>query len=371
MDIYYINLVWCFNFYHELKAPSNIDSLRALVSDRNNKIILSVINEVWSHDKILFALEMLGVEPKQDNVILIIDSYSYNNHDNWETVNTIVYDSLLCMTYGLDNTFTGPNLDHDKFLFIVGKPHKKQRIYALYELYQRNMLDKCNWSLFYSSDLEEPVRSHLPAMSDDLYLNFIEHTNKSLDQINPVIGDQSIDFHRICFKPTSEIFSNSAISLVTETTFSRDLFWFITEKTWKAVNSFHPFVLLDYKETYEYLESLGIDTFQYAVKHPYEKLVGTEEEVIKMCVDNVLHMLDHKNYYKEELTKSAIHNHIVFENLANSYSAKLHPYIEKLLWAPYTGGILQQVARFHKISDMIAVEVYEKLWDNNGAVGED
>lgn len=371
MDIYYINLVWCFNFYHELKAPSNIDSLRALVKDKNNKIILSVINEVWSHDKILFALETLGVKPKQDNVILIIDSYSYNNHDNREAVNVIVYDSLLCMTHRLEKSQNEPNFDIDKFLFIVGKPHKKQRIFALYDLYQRTKLDKCEWSLFYSDELEDVVRKHLPNMSDEEYLKFIAYANKNLDEVDPIIGSETIDFHKICFAPSAELFSKASISLVTETTFSRDLFWFITEKTWKSVKNFHPFVLLDYKETYGYLESLGIDTFQYAVKHPYEKLVGTEEEVITMCIDNVLHMLDNKDYYKEEFIKSTMNNYAVFENLANSYSSKLHPYIEKLLWAPYTGGILQQFARFHKISDNLAIEIYEKLWDVNGAVGED
>jgi len=361
MNVYYLNLITYFNLYHELTIPKGIEKLRSLISNKDNKIILSALWEIWPHEKILAALEELGVTPNQDNVVLLLDIYSYSKPDHWQAVNTVLYDSLLCRVHKSESPDLGSSLDNEKILFKLGTPYKKQRIFALYELYSRNKLDKCEWSLHYESHLEEVVRCYLPNMSDDAYQKFITFATKNIDNVSPNFGKNTTNFYPIAFNPTSYIYANTAISLVTETTFHPDVYWFITEKTWKAVNNFHPFVLLDYKKTYEYLHSLGIDTFQYAVKHPYEKLVGSDENVIKMCVDNVLHLLDNKDQYKEQLIESVINNKKVFENLATTYKNNLHPYIENLIWTQLV----------HKVKADVSVEVYERLWNNYGAVGED
>lgn len=361
MNIYYLNLITYFNLYHELTIPKGIEKLKALISDKNNKIILSALWEVWPDEKILSTLEILGLTPKQENVVLILDVYNYRDPKIWETVNVVLYDSWLCGVHSSENPKFVNNLDSDKLLFILGKPHKKQRIFALYQLYQRNRLDSCEWSLHYKPHLEDSVRIHLPNISDDEYQTFITTTTRNLDEISPIFHEDTTNFYPICFDPISDIYAQAAISLVTETTFHPEFCWFITEKTWKAVNNFHPFVLLDYKNTYEYLHSLGIDTFQYAVKHTYDKLTGSEDDVINMCVDNVLYLLDNKDRYKEQLTESVINNKKVFETLATTYENNVHPYIEKLVWT----HVVQRV------SNNVAAEVYEKFWGKNGAVGED
>ena len=361
MNVYYLDLIPYFNLYHEFTIPKGIETLKALISNKDNKIILSAVWEIWPHEKILAALEILGVTPNQDNVVLLLDVYSYSQPNHWTEVNTVLYDSLLCRVHKSENPEFGTNLDNDKILFKLGTPYKKQRIFTLYELYQRNELDKCEWSLHYESHLEDAVRCHLTDMTDDEYQKFITSTTKNIDTVSPNFGQSTTNFYPIAFKPTAEIYANTAVSLVTETTFNPELYWFITEKTWKAINNFHPFVLLDYKKTYEYLHSLGIDTFQYAVKHPYETLVGPEEDVIRMCIDNVLHLLSNKDQHREELTKSVINNKKVFIDLANMYNSNVNPYIEDLIWNH----------SFQKVSPDNAAEVYEKLWGKNGAVGED
>jgi hypothetical protein len=361
MNVYYLDLIPYFNLYHEFTIPKGIETLKALISNKDNKIILSAVWEIWPHEKILSALEILGVTPNQENVVLLLDVYSYSEPNHWTEVNTVLYDSLLCRVHKSENPELGPNLDNDKILFKLGTPYKKQRIFTLYELYQRNELDKCEWSLHYESHLEDAVRCYLPNMSDDAYQRFITDTAKKIDDVSPNFGTGTTNFYPISFNPTAEMYAKTAVSLVTETTFHPELYWFITEKTWKAINNFHPFVLIGYKKTYEYLYSLGIDTFQYAVKHPYETLVGPEEDVIRMCVDNVLHLLSNKDQYREELTKSVIHNKKVFTDLANMYNSKVNPYIEDLIWNH----------SLRAVEPDNAVAVYEKLWGKYGAVGED
>lgn len=353
MNIYYLNLVTYFGFYHDFTIPKGIEKLKSLIKDQNNKIILSVLWEVWPHDKIMSALEALEVFPNQDNVVLILDSYSYHDPDQWKNANIILYDSWMCGTYKTENPTLTNQLEHDKLLFILGKPHKKQRILALYELYRQNKLDKCDWSMHYDPHLEGITRCHLPVIPDDDYQKFIASTIRKLDDVTPKFGNNTTDFYHVCFKPTSHFYEQTSISLVTETTFNPN-FQFITEKTWKAVNNFHPFVLLDYKKTYEYLHALGVDTFQYAVKHSYDKLVGLEEDVISMCVDNVLYLLENRSQYKDQLIASAINNKQIFEKLATTYSNNLHPYIEDIIW---NGPV-------HKIKNDISIEVYDRLWSN-------
>ncbi len=363
MNVYYINIVFFFRLYDgEPKSPDSIEFLRSLIKNKNNKVILTVLYEAWPHTQILSILDMLEVAPNQDNVVLLMDFYSYANPDVWKNVNVVAYNSWLCRLYYNEPSPKEPNLSIDKFLFIVGKPNKKHRIFTLYDLYQRDSLDKCEWSLFYEPKLEEHVRIHLPNISDNEYSTFINSTIRSIDDISPVFQADNVDFHRICFNPTAPIFSKASVSLVNETLLSRELFWFITEKTWKAIKNLHPFVLVGYKETYEYLESLGIDTFQYAVKHTHDKLVGSEEDVIKMCVDNVLYMMENKTHHMEELRNSVLHNYSVYESLALTYSEKMHPsLLTNMFWS----------APYHKVKSDIALEVYEKLWGKNGAVGED
>ena len=362
MNIYYLNIVIYFDFYHGFVIPKGLDKIKSLISDKNNKIILSVIHDPWSHDQILSALEILGVTPNQDNVVLILDTYSYPDPDVWESVNIVLYDSLLCRVHNSENPDFINKLDNDKFLFITGKPHKKHRILPLYELYQRDELSKCEWSLHYKSHLENVVRCHLPDMADDTYQEFITTITRKLDDISPVFERNTTEFYKLAFDPTAEIYAKASVSLVSETVYYPDTwYWFITEKTWKAINNYHPFALIRYKKTYEYLHSLGIDTFQYAVKHPYESLVGSEEDVIRMCVENALHLLSKKDQYREELTKSVIHNKKVFTDLANTYNNNIHPHIEKMIWT----DVVQ------KVSSDLSMEVYEKFWGKNGAVGED
>ncbi len=363
MNVYYINIVFFFRLYDgEAKEPDSIEFLRSLIRNKDNKVILTVLYEAWPHTQILSILDMLEVTPKQDNVVLLMDTYTYSNPDIWKNVNVVKYDSWLCRLYHDELPPKEPNLDANKFLFIMGKPHKKQRIFPLYDLYQRNCLEGCEWSFHYHSELEDAVRPHLPNISDDEYQNFIADTTRTIDTISPVLQEDSLDFHRVAFNSTADLFSKASVSLVTETMFRRELSWFITEKTWKAVQNLHPFVLIGYKETYEYLESLGIDTFQYAVKHTHDKLVGSDEDIIKMCVDNVLYMMENKTYHMEELKSSVLHNYSVYENLALTYSEKMNPaMLDNMFWSlPY-----------HKVKSDIALDVYEKLWGKNGADGED
>jgi hypothetical protein len=292
------------------------------------------------------------VSPEQDNIILLIDQFCYDANVNWGISNIIICDSMVNVANKVNIPPDYPNLDIDKFLLLVGKPYKKQRIFTLYDIYQRDKLDNCEWSFHYKKVLDNRIRCFLPNITDEQYLKFVHSASRSIDDINPIIGGDSIEFMELTKSPSAEVFSKASISLISETYLSRDFPSFITEKTWKTVINLHPFVLIGYKESYEYLESLGIDTFQYIVKHPYSKLIGEEEDVIKMCNDNVLHMVANKDSFKEELTNSVFHNRAVFEKIASAYDSKLHPYITNIIWdIPYL-----------KVKGEISNEVYQKLW---------
>jgi hypothetical protein len=352
MNIFYINLVSVFDFYRNIDAPKNIENIKSLIRNRDNKVILAVLYEPWPPEKILSILRLLEVSLEQDNIILLIDQFCYDDSIDWGISNIIVCDSMVNVANKVNIPPDNPNLDIDKFLLLVGKPYKKQRIFTLYDIYQRDKLDSCEWSFHYKKVLDDKIRCFLPNITDEQYLKFVHSASRSIDDINPLFAGDSVEFMELTKSPSAEVFSKASISLISETYLSRDFPSFITEKTWKTVINLHPFVLIGYKESYEYLESLGIDTFQYIVKHPYSKLIGEEEDVIKMCNDNVLHMLANKDSFREELTNSVFHNRAVFEKIASAYDSKLHPYITNIVWdTPYL-----------KVKGEVSNEVYQSLW---------
>jgi hypothetical protein len=72
-------------------------------------------------------------------------------------------------------------------------------------------------------------------------------------------------------------------------------------------------VLIAQKETYDYLESLGIDTFQYAVKHKKDSLIGDDKTIIEKCVENIIYMLQHPE--SEKLSASTRNNYETYKRL--------------------------------------------------------
>lgn len=72
--------------------------------------------------------------------------------------------------------------------------------------------------------------------------------------------------------------NNSFINIVTETSFSdiSDINVFITEKTWKAIYYYQPFIILGDKGIINTLRNMGFDVFDDLLNHDYDTMDGFE-----------------------------------------------------------------------------------------------
>jgi hypothetical protein len=298
------------------------NSIKNLIKNENHRIVLSAVADSHSLKYINYLLELLEVSDNDNRVKLIVDTLSLTgSSESIKAINfknIIEYDcSLLRAAYyeDIDGCNIAFNADATKLLYLPGKPYKIHRIRPLLYLYHQGLLnDSCEWSLSLPESLKPMVYQYVSELNQDEYNVFVSAVIKSLDNINVTLQPDS--YHYNGFPIDVSLYSATKCSLISETYFNDPTkAKFITEKTWRTISNKHPFVLIGQKEMYDYLESLGIDTFQYAVKHKKDSLVGDDETIIKKCMENIIYML-HSYPESEKLLASTISNYEAYRRIA-------------------------------------------------------
>jgi hypothetical protein len=150
------------------------------------------------------------------------------------------------------------NPDAEKFLFLTGKPHKRQRIGLLYQLHKQGLMDKCVHSLFMSSGMLAQSRSYVPDISDLDFAKFVELYQHNPDNIVPDMQETNMHYGGIPYDST--LYANSLVRLVSETTVYLPA-PFLTEKTYLTIVNKNPFIIAGDQYSCKYLKSLGFETF--------------------------------------------------------------------------------------------------------------
>jgi hypothetical protein len=296
-------------------------SIKNLIKNKNHRIVLSAVGDSHSLKYINYLLELLEVSDNDNHIKLIVDTLSLTGSSApIKTINfknIIEYDcSLIRAVYHeeMDGCNKEFNANATKFLYLPGKPYKIHRIRPLLYLYHQGLLnDNCEWSLCLPESIKNMAYQYVPELNQEEYNVFASAVTKSLDNINVTL--QSDSYHYNGFPIDFSLYSSTKCSLISETYFNEpSRSRFITEKTWRTISNKHPFVLLGQKEMYDYLESLGIDTFQYAVKHKKDSLIGDDKTIIEKCMENIIYMLRYPD--SEKLLASTIHNYEAQQRLA-------------------------------------------------------
>lgn len=340
MKLYIINLATL-----GFPGAKNIDlsaielyKLQQIIKDKNNYILLHATMEFWDSRLINAVLTMLGVQPNQENIRLLVEECKMlNPFDDPINFDYICYynDNMLKNdTTGAVNN-TEVNLNCNKFLYIVGKSYKRHRISLLYKLHQKGLLDYCNWSFRISKP--EETRKLLSEIDDNEYDKFINAVTKDLD-IPSSTKIYQPEHSSIYGWPTEEwLYKDTSFTLLSETHCDPKYVCFITEKTWRAIANKHVFVTASYINNYELLESIGIDTFQYALLHKKEKFTLDKDvdAIVDMTIENVEYLLSNIDKFKEQLTQSIENNLIALNNRISHFRNIVDPCIEPYILKPY------------------------------------
>jgi len=153
------------------------------------------------------------------------------------------------------------NADACNFLFFTGYPAKFHRVRLLYKLWQRDLLQNCNFSFRASKEQQ------------DLCLDFIDNDREFLDMINPTELDYKLEDDQQLMVTATDAYANVLFKVIAETDFDRPkwLNSFITEKTWKAIFNCVPFIVVGETETCKQLQDLGFKTFnEYMIIPNYD-----------------------------------------------------------------------------------------------------
>jgi hypothetical protein len=324
-----------------------------------NTVFFYLLGERFSVDDVNKVLKIFFDDFSDKNTFLICDRlFTDEDISKFIINNVIVVDSQLIKVAQHEerNQFNNKiNLDSNKFLFLMGKPYKQNRLPFLYELYKNDLLKYCDYSFYYSSGYFDKTRKIMSFLSDDEYNQFIEKTQKTLDNINPGIAYDFFNYEGLPVDPN--LYKNTAFSVVSESTFDKDNFHFISEKTWRTIANRHMFISMSPKNYKDYLNNLGIRTFDYCLKYKKEDFnLYDIEELNRMTAENVKFLLENIKIYKDKIKRDIEFNYIIYKKLVLNQRRNLDVKIENQLYITDYSGEYRHIKKL-KINETVLSKI--------------
>lgn len=204
-----------------------------------------------------------------------------------------------------------------KFLYLAGQPYRVNRLPLLYKLHEKNLLNHqhCVWSLHEDRSLKSEILlveliSEFPELSRKTIISFIEKYKNHADQARATVTQDKQHF--LISNPSKydvKIYSQTKFSVVTESSFSSTLFPFITEKIWKAILNYHPFIVAGDTGYCDRLNKMSFVTYDGFLKHADYDSVNDNLERLNLVVENVEYWCNRIDNYKNELQQITDYNH--------------------------------------------------------------
>jgi hypothetical protein len=318
-------------------------------SSKNNFIIFYLLGEKYPLETINSCLQIFFNRYSRDNIFLICDRLTMlEDIDKLIIKNIIILDSQLVKVaqYEEATRFNNTiNLDSSKFLYLMGKPYKENRLPFLYQLYRNKLLKHCDYSFYYNEEYAEITRNIMYFLSDNKYDNFIKDTKKILDTI-----DFSFDvgfFHYYGLPTDPNLYKNTSFSVISETETDVNNFYFISEKTWRTIANKHMFVSMAHKGYKDFLNNIGISTFDYCLKYKKQHFNITDSNARNiLTVKNIEFLLENIEKYKSEIKADIENNYKVYRQLVEKQRQLVNFNIEKELHISSLHGSFQALKVF-------------------------
>ena len=164
-----------------------------------------------------------------------------------------------------------PRIKPYKFLF-YNKACREHRYALAYRMAQEGLTDSGIWSADWDLDL--------PNHSMYLYPIFMKGEKSNIQHLFP----KTLNYNYEYFKPDVAHIESTYFSIITESVYTTDHHGlppgtvnlgvpgniFITEKTWRTIMSYHPFILVAPTNTLLELKKLGFKTFTPWINESYD-----------------------------------------------------------------------------------------------------
>jgi hypothetical protein len=205
--------------------------------------------------------------------------------------------------------------DH-RFALVTGLyPYRDQGLLSFH--YSRSEFQEYGKSKFIKNYLKYNTQW------DNLYLEY-----KTPIKL-PIQFDQD-DWHKTCIIDRNvEKFYQSYLHIISETHVSHTFF---TEKTYKPIKYFQPFVMINGQYSLRYFRELGYQTFNGYIDESYD-LEPNNERRIELAIQASLDFINRKDLHEvmKEMYPIFEHNYTTFIKRCRNFHDTLHNDISKLL----------------------------------------
>jgi hypothetical protein len=283
------------------------------------------------HDELLVEFNRLILELGFSNISFVCNSQNLTPdwHRGLEMFararHTVFVDYFMLKTYRMQRTqdFSQAwNSAGQKALFLTGKPHKSNRAPLLSKFYDSDNLHCIEWSLhtdkFMNAILYEKFFQHYTPEQFD---TFIELVTRNPDNASVMYQWENCHYHGFPFD--TGLYSDTLFSIVSETDYDNyDSHW-LTEKTWRTMANWHPFVFVGTSGSMAMLEQMGFVNFRNFLKlNDHESGLDLATKLQRVH-DNVLDFFKVCQNNEQQISKAVKHNYDLFCQLAKQHEAQL------------------------------------------------
>jgi hypothetical protein len=159
-------------------------------------------------------------------------------------------------------------------------------------------------------------------------LNLPENFKLTLPQYYEDPNDESLPTP-VIIDSYADKFYHSYLHIVCETFIGHPFF---SEKTYKPIKYFQPFVMINGQYSLQYLRALGYQTFSGYIDESYD-LESNNERRIELAIQAGLNFINRKDLHEvmKEMYPIFEHNHNVFIERCRNFQDQLHGDISKIL----------------------------------------
>jgi hypothetical protein len=291
------------------------------INEDKGKLLINYSHEGWVSDWLLKGMYLgaKNVGIKFDNIVIILNDYNLESKLNaFKTKYSIEnYPKVINYSYYLTasskyfyNKHTNKNIN-------LTKPYKFLSLNRRLDLHRVKLLSEVLNEILFDSIIsfdKKLITNEVP-----LFFEREPLLKEKFDLLpDKVIADREDIENTNGYEHENEnLFLDSYISIVTETSFYIDND-FISEKIWKPLYQFHPFIVVGRPHLLKYLKEIGFKTFDWLLDETYDTI---EDDVLRMeaiikqikklnelSLDEI-QLIIHQNFDKLE------HNHIMLNNL--------------------------------------------------------
>ncbi len=225
-----------------------------------------------------------------------------------------------------------PRIKEKKFLCFNRNP-RPQRVVLFTELMKLELVDQSFYSAIYFDYIDFYSRyqfeNHFPRLCDSVVEYISQGFDKGLGFLPRILNHHSTDFTNPANTEHKDAvyYENSYFSVVTETKYLCDIIndpyptrdvtldcFFFTEKTWKPIICFHPFIQVNRPGALQLLRDIGYKTFHPYIDETYdlieddeERLIAIVNEIKRLCEFSDKQWLN----FQENIRPLVEHNHSV------------------------------------------------------------